>query len=167
MKFSSLPLQTPLFSFSCFACDIHLLFHHVFLLSHWHSTLYPTSCSISFSLRPYHCPTSSAMHHARTLNNTHTHQHPPCSPVLHFTFWRLSLQLQRCSQLASCQGLGAVYLWLCYHIALPMQLSPVRTKRNPVSYWPLMFNETRVWGGVVTQRARSGFAFVCVYVKSG
>lgn len=72
-----------------------------------------------------------------------THAHTP-NPVLHFSFRRLSLQLQQCSQPASCQGLGAVYLWLCYHIALAMQLSPIQTRRNPVSYWPLMFNETEV-----------------------
>lgn len=44
----------------------------------------------------------------------------------------------------SCQDPGAVSAWLYYHIAPLMQLSPVWTERNPVSYWPLMFNETEV-----------------------
>lgn len=86
--------------------------------------------------------------HHHTLFQSHIHM--PISPqtptpVFHFSFRHLSLQLQQRSRpAASCQVLGAVCVWLCYHIALPMQLSPVRTKRNPVSYWPLMFNETGV-----------------------
>lgn len=149
--FSSFLIQTQLFCLSFSDSDIHLLFP-CFFLPPFSLTFHSLSQILlhlplpkALSLPDQHCHTPTHTHSQSHINTyTSLSPHPLLTPVLHFSFRRLSLQLQWCSQLASCQGLGAVYLWLCYHIALPVQLSPVRTKRNPVSYCPLMFNETGV-----------------------
>lgn len=138
---SSLLIQTQLFCLSFSNSDTHLLFPPFSL----------TFLSLSQILLRLPLPKALSLPHQHRHTPTHSQSHihtphppPPHIPVLHFSFRRLSLQLQQGSQRASCQGPGAVYVWLCYHIALPMQLSPIQTKRNPVSYWPLMFNETGV-----------------------
>lgn len=129
-------------------CSSLMFFFLLFLL---------TFHSLSEILLHLPLPKALSLPHQHRHTPTHSQSHttpqpsvPPSSPILPQPLSFISVSgvclfsSSGVARLASCQGRGAVYVWLCYHIALPMQLSPIRTKRNPVSYWPLMFNETGV-----------------------